>query len=84
MQYKILWTPDPDFVKKTQVHKYIKFVNAYSNKQLKTYDDLYSWSVENIFFSMPGQANEWAIDIEGSLGEDKDRVRVLIPVPVTE
>lgn len=43
-----------------------------------------NWSVENIFFSMPGQANEWAIDIEGSLGEDKDRVRVLIPVPVTE
>jgi hypothetical protein len=43
-----------------------------------------NWTVENIFFSMAGQADEWAIDIEGSFGEDKDRVRVLIPVPVTE
>ena len=42
------------------------------------------WNVDNVFFSMPGQAAEWAIDIEGASGEDKDRVRVLIPAAIVE
>jgi acetoacetyl-CoA synthetase len=48
MQYKILWTPDPDLVKKSQMHRYMEFVNAYSGTKFKTYDELWLWSVENI------------------------------------
>jgi len=33
---------------------------------------------------MPGQGGEWAIDIEGASGEDKDRVRVAISTAIFE
>jgi acetoacetyl-CoA synthetase len=47
MQYKILWTPGPDLVKRSQVNQYMQFVNEYSGKKFTTYDELWHWSVEN-------------------------------------
>jgi acetoacetyl-CoA synthetase len=47
MEYKRLWTPEPDLVKHSQMHQYMQFVNAYSEKKFKTYDELWKWSVEN-------------------------------------
>ncbi len=32
MEYKRLWTPDPDLAKRSQMHQYMQFVNAYSGK----------------------------------------------------
>jgi len=48
MQYKILWKPDPELIKKSQMRQYMEFVNAYSGTKFKTYDELWRWSVENI------------------------------------
>jgi acetoacetyl-CoA synthetase len=47
MEYKILWTPDPDLVRNSQMHKYLEFVNEYSGNKFSTYDELWRWSVEN-------------------------------------
>jgi acetoacetyl-CoA synthetase len=47
MEYKVLWAPDPESAKKSQMHQYMQFVNAYSEKKFKTYDELWRWSVES-------------------------------------
>jgi acetoacetyl-CoA synthetase len=47
MEYKRLWTPHPDMVRKSQMHQYMQFVNAYSERDFNTYDELWRWSVEN-------------------------------------
>jgi len=46
MEYKRLWTPDPGLVKKSQMYQYMQFVNAYSDRKFKTYDELWRWSIE--------------------------------------
>jgi acetoacetyl-CoA synthetase len=48
MEYKLLWSPDPDLAKRSQMHQYMQFVNAYTDRKFKTYDELHRWSVENI------------------------------------
>jgi acetoacetyl-CoA synthetase len=48
MEYKRLWTPDPDLAKRSQMHQYMQFVNAYSDRKFTTYEELHRWSVENI------------------------------------
>ena len=48
MPHKILWKPDPETAAKSQIYKYMEFVNDYSGRKFKTYDELWRWSVENI------------------------------------
>jgi acetoacetyl-CoA synthetase len=48
MEYKRLWTPDPDLAIRSQMYQYMQFVNEYSDKHFKTYDELHGWSVKNI------------------------------------
>lgn len=47
MEYKLLWKPDPEKVKKSQLYQYIEFVNAYSGTKFSTYDELWQWSVDS-------------------------------------
>jgi len=43
MEYKRLWTPDPDLAKRSQIYQYMEFVNAYSGRKFKTYEELHRW-----------------------------------------
>ncbi|HPI85902.1 MAG TPA: acetoacetate--CoA ligase [Bacteroidales bacterium] len=45
MEYKKLWTPDPEKVKNSQMYRYMQFVNEYTGSKYKTYDELWQWSV---------------------------------------
>ncbi|MEE8437546.1 MAG: AMP-binding protein, partial [Candidatus Neomarinimicrobiota bacterium] len=43
-----LWKPSKKHIKRTQISAFIETVNKRFNLSLKNYDQLYSWSVENI------------------------------------
>jgi len=43
-----LWKPSEDKIKNANMTRFIEFVNRKCGKKLKTYDDLYQWSVDSI------------------------------------
>nr|MDO8114130.1 acetoacetate--CoA ligase [Candidatus Sigynarchaeota archaeon] len=45
---KLLWKPSASTVQKANITRFIDFVNKTYNLKLKTYADLYTWSVEKI------------------------------------
>jgi len=47
MNYKLLWKPDPEKVKNSQMHQYLEFVNAYAGEKFTAYDELWQWSVDH-------------------------------------
>ena len=47
MEYKTLWTPDPEKARQSQIYKYLEFVNEYTGNSFSTYDELWQWSVEH-------------------------------------
>jgi acetoacetyl-CoA synthetase len=47
MEYKLLWKPNPERARKTQIFQYLEFVNAYSGEKFSTYDELWQWSADN-------------------------------------
>ncbi len=48
MEYQLLWSPDPEKVKQTQMYLFMKYVNIKYGRQFSTYDELYRWSVRDI------------------------------------
>jgi len=44
----LLYSPDEEKVKKTNIIKFMKFVNEAYSKNISTYGELYRWSVEDI------------------------------------
>lgn len=48
-----LWTPSEDQIKNANMTHFIKFVNRKYGEKIKTYDDLYQWSIDSI-------SNFWA------------------------
>ena len=45
---KPLWTPSEDAVERTNMTRFIRFINEKHGKGFKAYSELYQWSVENI------------------------------------
>ena len=45
---KILWKPSEDQIKQTNMHTFMTEINHEYNKNIKTYKELWQWSVENI------------------------------------
>ena len=45
---KPLWIPSEDRIKNANITRFIEFVNKKYEKQFKTYDDLYQWSIDRI------------------------------------
>jgi len=45
---KPLWVPSEDRVKQANVIRFISFVNEKHGLEIKSYDELYKWSIENI------------------------------------
>jgi acetoacetyl-CoA synthetase len=45
---KPLWTPSEDRVKNANIMRFIEFVNRAYGKKLRTYRELYQWSVDSI------------------------------------
>ena len=45
---RILWRPSEDRVKKTNMYKFMGFVNRRFNRDFTEYESLYQWSVEDI------------------------------------
>ncbi len=43
-----LWTPSQKQIDRSQMTKFIKYVNLSHHLSLKNYDDLYSWSIQDI------------------------------------
>ena len=43
-----LWSPSKERVKATNMYRYMNFVNGKYGRDLKDYDSLYRWSVDNI------------------------------------
>lgn len=43
-----LWTPSETRIKNSNMYRFIKFANIRYNQNLKTYDELYNWSIEKI------------------------------------
>jgi acetoacetyl-CoA synthetase len=64
-----LWSPSEEWIKKANVSRFIDYVNGKQGKKLKTYADLYQWSIEST-------ADFWArmwefADIKASRGYDQ-------------
>ena len=45
---ELLWTPSPEKIKQANMTKFIAFVNERLSFDISRYEDLYTWSVENI------------------------------------
>lgn len=45
---KPLWVPSEENIKKTNISRFINLVNKRHGLKIRSYDDLYRWSVENI------------------------------------
>ncbi len=64
-----LWRPSEDQVKNANITRFIEYVNGKHGKKLKTYQDLYQWSIDRIpdFW-----ARMWEFaDIKASRGSDQ-------------
>ena len=46
MQNLCLWTPDQDRMQHSNLHQFMAEVNHFHGLQLRSYADLYQWSVE--------------------------------------
>ena len=44
----ILWNPKSDHIKKTNIESLRKIINSTKSSNLKTYQELYEWSISNI------------------------------------
>ncbi len=45
---KLLWKPSEAWIKKTNMYRFIGFINDRYHKQFSDYDALYQWSIDNI------------------------------------
>ncbi len=45
---KLLWTPSPERIAQTNMTRFIRFVNERHGLDIKTYDELYEWSIREI------------------------------------
>jgi acetoacetyl-CoA synthetase len=45
---KLLWEPSEEFIKNTEVYRFIEFVNKEYNQNIKGGKELYKWSVDKI------------------------------------
>ena len=45
---KPLWTPSPEWVKQTNMYRFMNRINERYSKDFSSYQELYAWSVENI------------------------------------
>ncbi|GAB6061277.1 acetoacetate--CoA ligase [Deferrisoma palaeochoriense] len=45
---KLLWTPSPERIEQANLTRFIRWVNEQHGLDLKTYDDLYDWSIREI------------------------------------
>jgi acetoacetyl-CoA synthetase len=45
---KLLWKPSEEHIKKTNMYRFMQFVNEKHKQNFKTYPSFYGWSVENI------------------------------------
>jgi acetoacetyl-CoA synthetase len=45
---KPLWVPSEEYIKKTNISRFINLVNKRHSLKIRSYDELYRWSVENI------------------------------------
>ncbi len=45
---KLLWKPSDDQIKKTNIYRFINFINARHNQNFSRYAHLYDWSINNI------------------------------------
>lgn len=48
MSSEILWEPSADRIENSNIFHFMKFVEKKTGKRLKSYDELWKWSVENI------------------------------------
>jgi len=46
----ILWEPTSYHYKESNLAKFISFINSNYNQDIKNYDELYDWSIDNISF----------------------------------
>jgi acetoacetyl-CoA synthetase len=64
-----LWSPSEEWIKKSNISRFIDYVNGKQGKKLKTHADLYQWSVEN---TPDFWARMWEFaDIKASRGYDQ-------------
>ena len=45
---KPLWEPSPEMIEKTNMTRFIRFVNHKYGKTIKDYPELYDWSINQI------------------------------------
>ncbi|RMG87318.1 MAG: acetoacetate--CoA ligase [Candidatus Dadabacteria bacterium] len=45
---KLLWTPSPERIEQANLTRFIRWVNEQHGLDIKTYDDLYDWSIREI------------------------------------
>jgi acetoacetyl-CoA synthetase len=45
---ELLWKPTDEQIKKSNMHRFMKFINQTYNQNIKEYASLYDWSIENI------------------------------------
>ena len=45
---KLLWKPTDEQIKKSNMYRFMKFINQTYNQNFKEYASLYDWSIENI------------------------------------
>ena len=45
---KGLWAPSEEQIKKTNMYRFMNFINQKYNKDFNEYDPLYQWSVDNL------------------------------------
>ncbi|MGQ9695192.1 MAG: acetoacetate--CoA ligase [Thermodesulfobacteriota bacterium] len=43
-----LWQPSPEKIQKANITRFIAYVNGKNHQNIKTYRELYNWSIENI------------------------------------
>ena len=64
-----LWSPSEEWIKKSNISRFIDYVNGKQGKRLKTHADLYQWSIEN---TPDFWARVWEFaDIKASRGYDQ-------------
>jgi acetoacetyl-CoA synthetase len=64
-----LWSPSEEWIKKANVSRFVDYVNGKQGQKLKTFADLYQWSIEN---TPDFWARMWEFaDIKASRGYDQ-------------
>ena len=52
---KLLWEPSEERKRNANITKFMEFVNQRYGKSLRTYEELYTWSVRVLFLSFTAQ-----------------------------